>query len=117
MEIKYCKGSTEEIEAKLQAEIAKDYEFDHDVMREALRQSVINHRYIIFDFECDIHTNKHIPNHCEVEILNIADSHDYEESLSQSKTFAGYDCEKALCEWLFTEGNKNATIIAHNGSG
>jgi succinate dehydrogenase/fumarate reductase flavoprotein subunit len=31
--------------------------------------------------------------------------------------FNGYNCTTEFCDWLFTEENSDATVIAHNGAG
>jgi hypothetical protein len=31
--------------------------------------------------------------------------------------FNGYDCAKKFCDWLFTDENRDATVMAHNGAG
>jgi hypothetical protein len=31
--------------------------------------------------------------------------------------FYGYNCVDDFCEWLFTEENRNTTVMAHNGAG
>jgi hypothetical protein len=42
-------------------------------------------------------------------------THDYDQCLVKSLAFEGYNCTKQFCDWLFTEENKNSTVIAHNG--
>jgi hypothetical protein len=61
----------------------------------------------------------HIPNHVEVDVLQIDEdlTHDYDKCLINRKSFPGYGCEDAFCDWLFTKENQNSTVIAHNGGG
>ena len=59
----------------------------------------------------------HIPNHVEVSVLKVSDDHSYEASLINKRTFPGYGCESAFCEWLFHKDNAYLTVIAHNGAG
>ena len=72
----FCKGSREELLAKIEGiedmECVKDISYAHS-----------HPRYIIFDVETDTSTLTHMPNHVEVDILQIdeARAHDYEECL------------------------------------
>ena len=98
---KFTKGSSEEL--------ALGKNVDH-----------IKHpRYIIYDFETDTHTDIHKPNHVEIDILEIDEgmTHTYNNCLVGSFNFNGYGCENAFCDWLFTENNRDSTVIAHNGAG
>ena len=62
-------------------------------------------KYIYFDFECDIRTNKHhTPNFC------IAEYH------GDPTPYEFRTCEE-FCEWVFQEKHKFYTFIAHNGRG
>ena len=76
-------------------------------------------KYIIFDFETDTHTNTHRANHVEVDVIKIGeqDNHNYDDCLIKSFGFNGYDCATKFCDWLFTDANRNSTVIAHNGAG
>ena len=74
------KGGQDEVEKKLQQEIDKlkedeDSDYDNDVYienrREALTNRVEEHRYIIYDFEADVHTLTHHPNHVEADVLQV----------------------------------------------
>ena len=107
----FCKGSKEELKNKL---VDKKDEKAEEIIRSH------NHpRMIVFDFETDTHTLTHIPNHCEVDVLEIDEdlTHDYEKCLIKRESFPGYGCEDDFCEWLFSKDNQNSTVIAHNGSG
>jgi len=98
----YLKGSSKEINTK----------------KSATAQDNIKHpRYIVFDFECDTSDDLHKPNHCEVDVLEVADNHDYKKSLIESKSFPGYDCVNEFCTWLFDTKNKDSTVFAHNSAG
>ena len=116
----YCKGSRAELLAKLKG-----------VEDEALREDTTykhNHpKYITFDFETDTSTVHraprnddvddmgeylHIPNHVEVDILQIDDerTHEYKKCKTGQMSFTGYGCEDKFCEWLFTKDNTNSTV-------
>ena len=60
-----------------------------------------------------------MPNHLEYDVLqiDIGLTHDYDKCLIKSSTFYGYICVDDFCEWLFTEENRNTTVMAHNGAG
>jgi hypothetical protein len=109
MKAAYVNGSKEEIEAKC---IGR-----HPDKQMAIEYGIKYPKYIIFDFECDTHTNIHKPNHVEVAILEVHKTHSYEQSLEEWKTFEGYGCENKFCEWLFSDENNGATVMAHNGAG
>ncbi len=103
----YTKGSLEEIEI---------YEGKNkNKMIDRIKQP----KYVVFDFETDTHTDIHKPNHVEVDILQIdeMETHNYEDCLIHSFGINGYGCEAKFCEWLFTEENRDSTVIAHNGAG
>ena len=44
-------------------------------------------------------------------------THEYDKCLSNSFGFNGYDCATQFCDWLFTEENRDTTVMAHNGAG
>ena len=44
-------------------------------------------------------------------------SHEYEKCLYKSLNINGYGCENKFCDWLFTDKNRDSTVIAHNGAG
>ena len=81
-------------------------------------KNILEPTYIIYDFETDTHTDIHIPNHVEVDIIKIDDeqTHDYKNCLIEKFGINGYGCDVKLCDWLFTEENSNSTV-AHNGAG
>jgi hypothetical protein len=110
LKAEFCKGSKRELVARL-INTASEERAAH------IRDLHNNPRYVIYDLETDTHTLTHRPNHCEVEILKTHHTHDYEKSIVGRKTFEGYGCEPAFCEWLFQEENGNSTVIAHNGAG
>ena len=109
---KFCNGSKEELNDKLQ-----DKEDESKI--EEITYNHNHPRYISFDYETDTHTLTHVPNHVEVDVLQIDENltHEYDKCLIQSVSFPGYGCEDAFCDWLFTKENQNSTVIAHNGSG
>ena len=101
----YCKGSKAELSARLSQVVSA---------RTAAKvtQQIKNPKYIIYDFETDTHTDLHVPNHCEVAILQVDDTHVYAKSLKQWKTFSGYGCDALFCDRLFHEDNDGSTVIA-----
>jgi len=110
LKAEFCKGIKHKLVARLTNTTSEE--------RAAhIRDLHNNPRYVIYDLETDTHTLTHKPNHCEVEILKTHHTHDYEKSIVGRKTFEGYGCEHAFCEWLFQEENENSTVIAHNGAG
>jgi len=60
-----------------------------------------------------------MPNHLEYDVLQIDTglTHDYDKCLIKSSNFYDYNCVDDFCEWLFTEENRNTTVMAHNGAG
>ena len=86
---------------------------------EQAKAKILHPKYIVYDFETDTHTDIHIPNHVEVDVLQIDDgfTHKYENCLVESFGIPGYDCDTKFCDWLFNERNSNSTVIAHNGAG
>ena len=52
-----------------------------------------------------------------VDILEVADDHNYENSKIDRKEFYGYNCCIDFCNWLFSAENKGSTVLAHNGGG
>ena len=62
-------------------------------------------KYIIYDFETDTSSGIHLPNHVEIDILQIDkdQTHDYDKCLINKFGINGYDCNNEFCEWLFTE--------------
>jgi G:T-mismatch repair DNA endonuclease (very short patch repair protein) len=109
---KFCNGSKEELNNKLQDK-------EDETKIEEITYNHSHPRYISFDYETDTHTLTHIPNHVEVDVLQIDEhlTHEYDKCLIDRKSFPGYGCEDAFCDWLFTKENQNSTVIAHNGSG
>ena len=105
-----CKGSKEEI--AFRCKTAKS-----ESKRQLIKQTINNPRYIIYDFETDTSSGTHRPNLCMVNVLEVDETHSYEKSLIEQKTFYGYDCCKEFCEWLLTSENANSTVIAHNQAG
>ena len=104
-----CKGSQQEIDEKYKT--LKN--------PEKIIDQILHQKYVIFDFETDTHTNTHKPNHVEVDVIQIGEkeNHNYDDCLIKSFGFNGYDCARQFCDWLFTDANRNTTVIAHNGAG
>ena len=87
---------------------------------------MLHTEYIFYDIETDTNLNigsdkvrklLHRPMHIEVSKIKVAANHKYEDSLKETLSFTGYDCIELFCKWLFTDGNKNTTVMAYNGSG
>jgi hypothetical protein len=55
--------------------------------------------------------------HVEADIIKVADSHVYAESLTSTISFSGYGCQNDVCNWFVDKANKDSTIMAHNGTG
>ena len=117
------KGGKDEVEKKLQQEIEKLEEnealrYDKDNRRLALTNQVEKHRYVIYDFEADVHTLTHMPNHVEADVLQVdKNNNTYEDCLTDTFRHNGYDALEKFCDWLFTDENYNSTVIAHNQAG
>ena len=73
--------------------------------------------YIIYDFESDVHTLTHKPNHVDADILTVGDTHDYNDCKRNTFTYSGYDSVDKFCSWLFTDDHSHSTVIAHNQAG
>jgi len=118
------KGGQDEVEKKLQQEIDKLKEDEHydralkENRREALTNQVEKHRYVIYDFEADVQTLTHMPNHVEADVLQVdKNNNTYEDCLTDTFRHNGYDALEKFCDWLFTDENYNSTVIAHNQAG
>jgi hypothetical protein len=121
------KGGKDEVEQKLQLELDKlkeegsaegqDPEFI-DLRRSVYTNAVEKHRYVIYDFEADVHTLTHMPNHVEADVLQVdKNNNTYEDCLTNTFRHNGYDAVEKFCDWLFTAENYNSTVIAHNQAG
>ena len=73
--------------------------------------------YIIYDFESDVHTLTHKPNHVDADTLTVGDSHDYNDCKRNTFTYSGYDSVDKFCSWLFTDDHSHSTVIANNQAG
>ena len=83
------KGGKDEVEQKLQQELDKLKEEgvaaweDPDYIehrRLAYTNIVEKHRYVIYDFEADVHTLTHNPNHVEADVLQVDKNNNTYES-------------------------------------
>jgi len=121
------KGGKDEVEQKLQLDLDKlkeeglaadeSYQYIEN-RRNAYTKQVEQHRYIIYDFEADVHTLTHKPNHVEADILQVdKNNNTYEDCLTNTFRHNGYDAVEKFCDWLFTAGNANSTVIAHTQAG
>jgi hypothetical protein len=115
---KYTKGSKEEITAKRKEIIRKREGKPENETNQIIKgntEAILHPKIITYDFETDTHTNIHKPNHVEVDILQIDENetHDYDKCLKHSFGINGYNCTTEFCNWLFTEENSDATVIAH----
>ena len=121
------KGGQDEVEKKLQQELDKlkendDSDCDNDMYIENRRAAYTNqveqHRYVIYDFEADVHTLTHKPNHVEADVLQVGKNNNtYEDCLTNTFRHNGYDAVDKFCGWLFKADNYKSTVIAHNQAG
>ena len=122
------KGGSKEIESKVQAVIKLLKDANKDIHSQENKEYIerkriqytnnIEHRkYIIYDYECDVHQKTHKPNHVEAETLITSKTCKYEDCLGERFSYSGYDVVDKFCNWLFTDKHSNSTIIAHNGAG
>ena len=74
------RGGKDEVEQQLQLELdklkeeglAEGQDPDHaDLRRSVYTNAVEKHRYVIYDFEADVHTLTHMPNHVEADVLQV----------------------------------------------
>ena len=107
-----CKGSKEEIKYKLSITKKKE---------EAIMREINNPRIISYDFETyqdEKNDNRHVPNLCRAQIIEVSDDHSVEKSfIGDQKVFQGESCLKDFCDWLMLPENANSTVIAHNQAG
>ena len=86
--------------------------------RKAYTNQAEKHRYVIYDFEADVHTLTHMPNHVEADVLQVdKNNNTYEDCLTNTFRHNGYDAVEKFCDWLFTAEHYNSTVIAHNQAG
>ena len=122
------KGGKQEIEQKIKQVIKMLEKNDGDIhspdnqaylkrKRIDYTNKIEHQKYIIYDYETDVHTCTHKPNHVEAEVLTIGDTHIYNDCLGEQFSYSGYDVVDKFCNWLFTEEHSNSTVIAHNGAG
>eukprot|EP00973_Karenia_brevis_P067494 9389052-Karenia_brevis.AAC.1 len=116
------KGGQQEIDKKVNEYMAKneDIQFtDEDIKDIEQRYALkIEHpRYIIYDFEADVASLTHKPNHVEAEVLTIGNTHNYEDCKQNTFSYSGYDVVNKFCDWLFTDEHNHSTVIAHNQAG
>ena len=81
------KGGKDEVEQKLQLELdmlkeeglaegqdqtsPEDWLSYAELRRSIYTNQVEKHRYVIYDFEADVHTLTHMPNHVEADALQV----------------------------------------------
>ena len=85
--------------------------------RQTSTQKAEHPTYIIYDFEADVHSLTHMPNHVDADVLTIGDTHDYNDCKHDTFTYSGYDVVDNFCNWLFTSKHSHSTVIAHNQAG
>ena len=73
--------------------------------------------YIVYDFEADVHTLTHKPNHVDVDVLTVGKTHNYADCKHDTFTYSGYDVVDKFCDWLFTSQHSHSTVISHNQAG
>ena len=89
-----------------------------DLRRSIHTNTVEKHRYVIYDFEADVHTLTHMPNHVEADVLQVdKNNNTYEDCVTNTFRHNGYDAVDKFCDWLFTAEHNNSTVIAHNQAG
>ncbi len=82
------------------------------------KDKIFKDKIISFDIETDTHTNTHIPNHIDADVLSInGTNHEYNDCKIDTFSHTGLDCIDKFCKWLFTNKNANATVMAHNMAG
>ena len=74
-------GGEQEVQTKLSNYIKLACKLDIERTEEEMlnitekyRQQVNTHKFIIYDFECDVHTNTHLPNHITFKKLSTTNS-------------------------------------------
>jgi len=85
--------------------------------RQFYTDKIEHQRYIIYDFEADVASLTHKPNHVDCDVLTIGSNHNYKDCRKDTFTYSGYDVIDKFCNWLFTKQNSNSTVIAHNQAG
>ena len=85
--------------------------------RESFTAEAEHPTYIIYDFESDVHTLTHKPNHVDADVLTIGETHGYDDCKHDTFTYSGYDVVNKFCDWLFTSKHSHSTVIAHNQAG
>ena len=118
-------GGKDEVEQNLQLELdklkeegsAEGQDPDYvDLRRSVYTNAVEKHRYVIYDFEADVHTLTHMPNHVEADVLQVdKNNNTYEDCLTNTFRHNGYDAVEKFCDWLFAAENYNSTVIAQSG--
>ena len=65
--------------------------------RDTFSTRIEHPKYIIYDFESDVHTLTHLPNHVDVDTITIGNTHDYEDCKTGGFTYSGYDVVGKFC--------------------
>ena len=116
------KGGQQEVDRKVKKflEDNKEESFtskDIENLKQMYASSIEHPNYIIYDFEADVASLTHKPNHVEADVLTIGDTHNYNECKHKEFSYSGYDVVDKFCDWLFTSEHAQSTVIAHNQAG
>ena len=108
------KAGKDEVDGKITPE-------EHKAHIERTRKTFIEKAerptYTMYDFEADVHSLTHKPNHVDADVLTIGDTHDYNDCKHDTFTYSGYDVVDQVCSWLFTSKHSHSTIISHKQAG
>ena len=77
----------------------------------------ITHYLHRHDFESDVHTWTHKPNHVDADILTVGDTPAYNDCKRNTFPYSGYGSIDKFCSWLFTDDHSHSTVIAYNQDG
>ena len=120
------KGGKQEIDKKIQKFMEKNENLDFTSedgqallkqVKQGFANTIEHPTYIIYDFEADVKSLTHKPNHVDVDVLTIGDTHNYDECKQDTFSYSGYDVVDKFCNWLFTSEHSHSTVIAHNQAG
>ena len=78
--------------------------------RETFTAKAEHPTYIIHDFESDVHTLTHKPNHVDADVWTIGETHGYDDCKHDAFTYCGYGIVNKFCDWLFTSKHSHSTV-------
>ena len=84
------KGGKDEVDGKIEqlknilSHAGEDLNAEENInylerKRKTFKEKAEHPTYIIYDFEADVHTLTHKPNHVDADVLTIGDTHDYND--------------------------------------